>query len=1132
MDRHHDRILFSATDVVNFLDCRHLTALDLRNLQDPQPTATDDAYAQLLQDKGLEHELLYLQHLKRVGVKVVEIDSHGREFGGGCQATREAMQQGADIIYQAFLRLENLVGYADFLRRAPYPSRLGDYSYEVIDTKLARSPQPKFIIQLCCYTHLLTALQDTAPRLMHLVLGDGTERTFRVAAFIHYYRRLQQRFRAFLDGRAATYPEPCERCELCNWRDHCQARWAADDHLCQVANITRRQIRQLRTVGIDTLAQLATLDDQLRVPGIHAEALNRLRQQATLQLDKRRQGEHRYQLLPEASAALRGLARLPRPDPGDVFFDMEGDPLAGDGLEYLFGLYYQGGPEWRFQAFWAHTEQAEQQAFEAVIDFIKARRASYPSLHIYHYGHYEDSALKRLMCQHGTRETEVDDLLRHGTLVDLYKVVREALLVSEPRYSIKNLEHFYMPRRQGEITHATASLVYYEQWRLRGDNALLEQIRAYNEDDCRSTYLLREWLIGLRPARLPWFATGVVNDAIPDQTAKRQEAEARLAGYRQRLLATAPVERLDWSAEDHLRELVFQLLDFHRRTAKPQWWALFARRAMSEEELLEDPECIASLERDPGQAPVKDKRALIYTYRFPEQTFKLKVGDRCLQADTLGSLGTIDHIDEEARLLRLKISANKTAPERLTISSTGPIDTKVLREAIYRYADALLDGNPGYAAITRLLRKEAPRIQGHPPGSPILNTAADLLPQIIEAVANLASSYLFIQGPPGTGKTAIGSRVITELLRRGFRVGVSSNSHKAIINLLQAVESHARAVGFAFTGIKKSDKAQPDTWIEGQFIRDVFGNQEICAAPAALIAGTAWLFARPELDQQLDILFVDEAGQVALANLVAMATSARNLVLLGDQMQLPQPIEGVHPGHSGEAVLEYLLDGAAVIPPANGIFLATTWRLHPDLCRFISSAVYDERLQPQPDNQRQRLLLKDTAHPELRPTGIRFIPIEHEGCAQESAEEAAVVRVLYHSLLDQAYRDRAGREQALTAANILVVTPYNLQVNRLQRTLPSDARVGTVDKFQGQEAEVVIISLATSSGEELPRDIEFLFSKHRLNVALSRARCLALLVASPALLTLQCATVEQLALVNTLCWLQEYASRGPTGNRV
>jgi uncharacterized protein len=357
---------------------------------------------------------------------------------------------------------------------------------------------------------------------------------------------------------------------------------------------------------------------------------------------------------------------------------------------------------------------------------------------------------------------------------------------------------------------------------------------------------------------------------------------------------------------------------------------------------------------------------------------------------------------------------------------------------------------------------------------------------------------------------------------KGFRVGVTSNSHKAINNLLSAVEDVAQAQGVRFRGVKKSN--DDEDCLNGKYIEDTDDNAVVESADHQLIAGTAWLFSRPTLEHSVDFLFIDEAGQVSLANVIAMGTSARNIVLLGDQMQLGQPIQGVHPGSSGESILDYLLQGLATIPSNRGIFLDTTRRMHPDVCRFISDAVYDGRLNPDGENSLRVLLLNGAADPALKPSGIQFIEARHDACSQSSNEEAEVVRSLVDNLMTQGFSNKQGVACPFTLDNVLIVAPYNAQVNLLKRVLPSGARVGTVDKFQGQEAEVVIVSMTTSSGEYMPRFMDFLFSKNRLNVAISRARSLAIVVASPDLLSIKCSSPEDMSLVNTLCWVRDYST--------
>ena len=500
------KTLFSASDLVNYLECEHLTALDLRDLETPLPRATADEQVKLIQDKGHAHEAAYLADLEAATGDVVNVKAAGQGIEAEIEVTREAMQQGGAVIYQACLRTSNLIGYVDFLRRVDTPSNLGDYSYEVVDTKLARSPKAKFILQLCLYSELLADIQGLLPRHIHVILGDRTEQSFRLANYYRYYRKLKARFlEAVTRASGSTYPLPCSHCDLCDWRELCRQQWEQDDHLVQVANITRNQIAKLNAADIITLTQLAQLEEHRRMPRLQPDTLERLCHQAALQLGRRESGENRFELIATELGQLRGFNRLPAPDPGDLFFDMEGDPLEEGGLEYLFGVYYLEDGAYRFRPFWAHDRQQERQAFKDFIDFVMGRLARFPGMHIYHYAAYEETALKRLMSLHGVCEVEVDQLLRTERLVDLYKVVREGVRVSEPRYSIKNLETFYMEKRSGEVTNAGASIVYYEHWKATGEQALLDRIRDYNEDDCRSTYLLREWLLKIRPPAATWF---------------------------------------------------------------------------------------------------------------------------------------------------------------------------------------------------------------------------------------------------------------------------------------------------------------------------------------------------------------------------------------------------------------------------------------------------------------------------------------------------------------------------------------------------------------------------------------------------------------------------------------------------
>jgi predicted RecB family nuclease len=1113
-------VLYSATDLVNFLGCSHSTALDIQQLREPVEISKDDPYLELLQAKGIDHERAYLEVLRTSGRPIIEINSSvSREER--VSLTRKAMSDGIEVIYQGALFGPPWHGYSDFLlRRDGLNSRLGNYAYEVVDTKLSRSARPKHVIQLSVYSRLVADEQDVAPHEMHIVLGDGTKVSLHVSDYAHYCDIARGRFESFANlPKRETVAEPCGHCHFCRWNPRCTDEWDKGDHLSLVANISRAQMTKLRAEGVATLRQLATLDTSQRIPKLQNETLARIRAQASLQAARRAGGPPQVEVLPLVPQ--KGFARLPQPDAGDIFFDMEGDPLFDDGLEYLFGFDHADEGRVCFTSFWAHDRVQEKKAFQDAVDFITARLKAHPNAHVYHYASYEETALKRLAMLHGTRETEIDDLLRQSKLVDLYKVVREGVRVSEPAYSLKNLEVFYAEARQEKVTSGGDSIVVYEKWRRLKREELLKEISDYNEFDCKSTRMCRDWLLTLRPSGAEWFDASTIPNSILDlaRDENRQEAEAVTSALQTALMETASSEDRPW------RELLGYLLEFHHREAKPSWWAMFHRMEMNVEELIDDTECIGGLTSDPTRQPYAEKRSTVYSFRLPAQDFKMKVGGTPLRSGSGEPAGEIIELDEELGFLSLKLGPSRSRfEEPLSLIPTGPLDDKILRAAIFRYANAVADGKQDrYAALTGVLRRSLPRLEDCADGEPLVRPGETLLGGSIGAICRMVDSHMLVQGPPGSGKTFMSSHAIVELLSQGKRVGVSSNSHKAINNLLKAVEKVAADRGISFRGVKKSKGA--DQCLNGSgLIIDTNDTKVATSVDYQLVAGTAWLFARDDFDQAFDYLFVDEAGQVSLANVIAMGVCARNLVLVGDQMQLSQPMQGSHPGGSGVSALEYLLADRATVPPESGIFLATTWRLHPDICRFISAAVYDGRLEPADDNKNQVLMLTPGADRRaIAPSGLRFVDVIHEGCSQESEEEALQIRAAFDSLLMQSWTDRLGITRRMEVNDILVVTPYNMQVNLLKTMLPPGARVGTVDKIQGQEAAVVLISMATSAGDDLSRQIDFLYSRNRLNVAISRARCLAVVFASPRLLEITCKTIEEMKLVNTLCWVKAFA---------
>lgn len=1061
------RLAFSPSDLTGYLACGHLTQLERRvALGLLAKPGAENPEAELVKRKGEEHERAYLERLRAGERTVTEITLEpDHDWERAARETEDAIRAGTDVVYQGvFVDPDGWRGIADFLERQT------EGTYEAVDTKLARHAKPAHVVQLCFYSEQLARIQGAAPKRLHVELGSGERESHRPEDFGAYYRRLRRRFLAFASEDRPTEPYPVSFCERCDFLPRCQKDWEDGDHLSQVAGLRRTQFERLRAAGVSTLAALAALPE--------AEgALERLRDQAQLQIHARETGEQIYRLLPPTAET--GFALLPEPSPGDLFFDVEGNPFwdPKGGLEYLFGVLDTAG---RFTAFWAHDRESERRAFEQLVDFLHERLRADPALHVYHYASYEVTALKRLMGQYGTREREVDDFLRRDVFVDLFAVVRNGVRVSQPRYSIKNLEVFLPIEREAEIKEGGTSILMFEEWMRTGEGAILEEIAAYNEEDCRATLLLRDWLLERKAEAIAEFGPIPTPPPVDPKELKPEKVER--AELRLSLLETG----------DPAAALAGELLDYHDRERKPVWWAMFARMEASPAELVEDAEAIGALELVSGPEPVA--RSQCWTFTFPPQEHKIRPGHGVIDPGTGFYAGDVTGLDREERRLVLKRGPKlDDVPLPKALAPGGPFFTKAQEDALMRFGRSLLAGDGRYPALESVLRRTP-----HP--GPIQTNELDELERLLLA---LDGGHLFVQGPPGSGKTWAGGRLVARLLAGGKRVGVASTSHKAIHKLLDEVVAGADDLGLDLRGCKKASSDNPESFYdESERIENLVDVADCLDWPLA--AGTAWLFADGRFDAQLDYLFVDEGGQVSLADALAMGTCARNLVLLGDPLQLGQVLQGTHPEGAGVSVLEHLLGEAQTIPENRGVFLERTFRLHPDVCRYISEAFYEGRLEPDP-----RTAERTTPFG----TGVRYLPLEHEGRRQDSPEEAALIRGEIERML------AAG----MSPADFKVVAPYNAQVNLLREALPDGVPVGTVDKFQGQEAEVVFYSMASSTGEDIPRSLEFLFSRNRLNVAISRARCLAILVCSPRLLEVDARTIEHMRLANALCRFVEIA---------
>ena len=1158
------QIKLSASDLANHLACRHLTNLNLAlaegKVKAPRPTGADDEIEELI-EKGVRHEQAYIEHLQaeKPGVSVISF-----EDGTSSADTARAMRDGVDVIAQASIESGRWRGRADILRRVEYPSALGDWSYEVTDTKLARETKAGTVLQIALYSAIVGEIQGKTPEMMHVVTPGIEENapflteSFRAQDYLAYYRLMRGKLEeAVGEGRGReehaipTYPEPVPHCDVCRWRLDCGGRRRRDDHLSLVAGFSTGQQREAQSWGITTLAGLA----KEPLPLVHrpkhgsVAPYERAREQARVQLEGRERGAPYYELRPREPE--RGLARLPAPSPGDVFFDIEGAPFVGtQGFEYLFGwatLGADGQPEYR--ARWAFGADGaggsfaagERAIFEEFVDYVEARRKAHPDLHIFHFAPYEPSALKRLMGRYATREEEVDGMLRAELFVDLHTAARQAVFASVERYSIKDLEQFYGYAREVELHAANDNRHLLERQLETGRILELEAgaetrgavekmrsvVQEYNRDDCVSTLRLRDWLEELRRGLVAGgeeIARPVVADVEEREPTERQR---KVQALKKRLLDGVP-DGGERSDEEEARWLTAHLLDWHRREAKSTWWEYFRLGDLGEDELRDEKAGLTGLTllgRDGGT-----DKAPVHCYQFETQDSAVGKGDDVHQVGG-EPLGTVEAIDYLHRTVAIKkrMTAAEAHPTAL-YAANRPLTTDAHEESLLRIGEWIADKGvdaplADYRAARDLLLARTPRLSPAPAsGAPLhleKKENAEKGENALDAAKRLAlqlnGGVLPIQGPPGTGKTYTAARMICALVRNKKKVGVTANSHAVIRNLLDAVVEAAEEEKQPLRCVQKVSEAPENA--EGNPITQTDANDVLldllADGQAQVGAGTSWVWSREEFAGSLDALFIDEAGQMSLANALAVAPAAANIVLLGDPQQLEQPQQGSHPEGADASALERLLGGRQTIPPDRGIFLRKTFRMHPDICAFTSELFYENRLTSKPDLVNQAV----SKAGELDGAGLRLIPVAHEGNQSSSVEEAERVAALHSQLLSGGaeWTDRHGESRPLTEEDILIVAPYNAHLAEIGKLLPRGARFGTVDKFQGQEAPVVIYSMATSSPEEAPRGMEFLYSLNRLNVATSRARCVSVLAASPLLFEPECKTPRQMRLANALC---------------
>ncbi|TVT28325.1 TM0106 family RecB-like putative nuclease, partial [Amycolatopsis rhizosphaerae] len=1032
--------MYTPSDLADLLECEHRSILDQAAAAGlPGAPRPDGGPDQLAAKHGRAHEEATLTRLRRESRAVIEIGDRDPETAA--RATAEALASGAPVIYQAVFHDGEFSGRADFLVRD------AQGRYEVYDTKLARHAKPAAVVQLTAYADALRrAGVPTGPR-MHLLLGDGSTRSLRVDDFLPLLDRLRARLRERRPGVPERWwADERPACQGCRYARHCAEGREADRDLSLVAGLRSDQRRKLAAAGLGTIDALAaaTADDRPR--DLSETSFATLRAQAALQVRQDTTGEIAYEVIDPAA-----LAELPAPAPGDVFFDMEGDPFAlgGTGLEYLFGaVTAEDGV--RFTPFWAHDRAGEKRAFEEFVDFATARLAVHPGSHVYHYAPYESAAIKRLAAIHGTREEAVDDLLRSGALVDLYAVVRKALRVSQRSYSIKYLEPLYMPEaREGDVKTAVSSIEAYEEYLTlsqAGDTGraegVLRGIADYNEYDCVSTLRLFEFLHKVRaeagidpgaPARESEVDdVGALMLRTEEELAAERRAEraARIAALVDPLLDGVPGDPGECTDHDRARALLAASVGYHRRETNPAWWEYFRQLAAPLGDLEADTTCavpvsVRAEDWVPPSGRARKARRKLVLVCDPDRPHPFTTGDsvRLRYASGARDAKVVAASAVELTLEESCRPGEEGAERPAAVLPGSPVLPTPKDEAVADLARLVVDGLPSLPAHpgVDLLRRSGPRLKG---GHALPEPGEDLVATVIEAVELLDGSTLAVQGPPGAGKTYLAGKLIARLVRAGKTVAVTSTSHKAVENVLSAAKKNAPGLPCAKRARQAPDPALP--WEQPKSNPALVKWREEHDG-GHLVGGTAWTFANAAMrDDPFDVLIIDEAGQFALADALAVSLCARNLVLLGDPQQLPQVVQGTHPAGAESSALGHLIGEADIIPPHLGYFLDETRRMHPAVCEPVSKLSYAGRLHAHPSAAQRAV--------GGVPAGLYLSEVDHRGNTTRSVEEAEAVTRIVAELHGRDWRDH-GAIRPLGDGDILVVAPYNLQARVVGRAL-------------------------------------------------------------------------------------------------
>ena len=1118
---------YSPTMLVNFINYKHFITDEfdekIFNLKKSEKTIVDN----LRIEKGLIHEEEYFNKLKKKYKKVKNIKKlKNLSKEEKIKETISALKAGYELIYGGWLASGNWIGELDFLEINNHvKSDLGNWSYEVTDTKNSPKVKKEHIYQVSLYSFLLKEAQGILPKNFYILLKNKKKEVIKLKEVFSTFSLHKKYFENFIKNDLNKKKlEKISSISLRDLQEFYENEWKAKKHLNSLLGSNKNSVKKLNQAGIHSFDKLAKLDPKKEIKGLKDEAKIKLINQAKLQMEAEKEGVIKFKYIEENFALNKGFNLLPEPTESDLFFDLEGvqDFVYQGKLEYLFGIFYEEKGEKIFKPFWAHNREEEKKSLIKFFEFTKKHFKKYPKSKIYHYAPYEINALERLTSIHKVHGVDFDHYLNLNKFVDLFRVVKQAIYVSQKSYSIKDIEKYYDFKRTGDILKGDISEEFYIQWMQNNDQQLLDKIEEYNKQDCISTFRLRKWLLRIKPKQTKFF--------VPEKD------QLEIRPFEEILLEYQEKFKNSKIKSNNIIQLLSDIIGFFNREQKPQWRQHFDRKDLSNSELIEDRECIANMKL---ASVFQDKKSFVYKYIFPEQEYKLKEGRKCIianntdpeRSDYAGKIQELDQINRSLLLRKGITREEKKLPKVLSVGEEVMSHSffENLNKNTYKFCDNVLNKEDGYEAIKSFINRDTPKIKGIKNGEKIIkNDNFDI--EIPKIISNLQNSYIFLQGPPGSGKTYQASNAIIELLKKNKKIAVTANSHKVIHTLLEKVENLASKQKYIFKGLKKGNPDDPDTFYDGKFVKTDRNEKHYIDGlkdnKILLYAGTKYHLSQWYYQNKLDYLFVDEASQISVADLVALGGITKNIILIGDQMQLGQPTQGSHPGESGCSVLDYLLEGKDTIADNKGIFLNKTYRLHPKINSFISENFYEDRLLANQENINRKIEYKKNSI--IKSEGIHTILMSHDDRSQQSIEEFEIIKKIINQLIGCKFTDFDKSVRKINVDDILIVSPYNVQVNFLKERLMKGIRCGTIDKFQGMEAPITIISMTSSSVEDLPRNKKFFFNRNRLNVAISRAQCSSIILINPRLLGSAPTDYEEFKLINNFQKLMKFEVK--TGN--